>query len=171
MFNNHASTINFTLATDNYQERNSVIDFKALMDACWANNGLQYDVQEIFAHVSSFLFWTAVQVAQRAGITSDTIAFIQQNRGAWLERPEYVENRILSSLSKVIRCSCSLNMRVSQYGMNRFLTVKFNRDEKNYYSMADARKLSMDIANAYEKYLGISILETNWNSENSKLVR
>lgn len=171
MFNNeNASTINFTMATDNYQKENSVIDFKAVIAAYRDENGLKHDFNEIFSQVSAFLYWSAVRAAQIAGVTSSSISFIQQNRNSWLERPEYVENRIQSSLSKVIRRCCSLNMRIGQYGMQRFLTVKFSRDENSYYSLKDAKRLAMDIASAYEQHLGVSILETNWCAEQSKAV-
>lgn len=156
----NATTINFTIAATAPAE--SAINFKVLTDA-YHDPRFTYDVQEIFANICRYLYWNAVRQAQRLGVTPTTLSFIERNRNAYLERPEYTENRVQSSLSKVIRHSCRLNTALKNKGYPWLLLRYYNKDENGWYSMSEAQNLALDIAHAYREKVGKDIMETRWD--------
>lgn len=140
----------------------SIVDFNALTKAYVMNQAWKFDIHEIFACVNSFLYWTAVQNVQRVGINGQTESFFDANRINCCERADYVENRIQSALSKVIRRCCALNCAISRHGGERFLTCCFKKDETGWYKQEDARRLAVEIAHLYEVNVGKHLMDTRW---------
>lgn len=159
---NHESTINFLLATDTYDEKNSFLNFHAAMNAYRHNRLLDLEFNIIFAHICRYLHYEGIKRAKKMNYSSDAIAFIQQNQDTHAMSMENIENVIRSSLLNVINHACKANKMAREFGLERFLQVKFEKTDENAYRISDARKLAMDIACAYEVYLGDSIIKVDW---------
>ncbi len=138
------------------------INFSALIKAAQESNAWRFDIYEIYANVSSFLYWTAIKNAQRQGVTTANVQLISSNRISFTEKTEYVENRIQSALSKVIRLTCHLNYELKRHGLALCLNRKLEKTDCGMYKLGDARSIAMEIAENYENKIGKHILETNW---------
>lgn len=141
------------------------IDFRALVQAYIANSGLAYDIEEIFACACKAAYWMNIRQAQRRGITSGNREYIAHNMLNYLNTPEYVENRIQSNASKVIRKMCRLSMNASRAGLSRVLTCRFYKDERGWFSMHDAVTVVEDLLWAYEQNVGKSLMEKRWRED------
>lgn len=138
------------------------IDFSALVRAYKYDVSLALDIEEIFACVCKALYWLDIRKVQRRGITNANSQWVQSNMLNYLNTPEYVESRIQSNLSKVIRKTCRLSMRSAQAGLDRVLVRRFDKDDEGFYSMFDAQTLAMDIAAAYERNVGKELFQKRW---------
>lgn len=138
------------------------IDFSALVRAYKYDVSLALDIEEIFACVCKALYWLDIRKVQRRGITNANSQWVQSNMLNYLNTPEYVESRIQSNLSKVIRKTCRLSMRSAQAGLERVLVRRFDKDDEGFYSMFDAQTLAMDIAAAYERNVGKELFQKRW---------
>lgn len=138
------------------------IDFSALVRAYKYDVSLALDIEEIFACVCKALYWLDIRKVQRRGITSANSQWVESNMLNYLNTPEYVESRIQSNLSKVIRKTCRLSMHTAQAGLDRVLVRRFVKDDEGFYSMFDAQTLAMDIAAAYERNVGKELFQKRW---------
>lgn len=138
------------------------IDFSALVRAYKYDVSLALDIEEIFACVCKALYWLDIRKVQRRGITNANSQWVQSNMLNYLNTPEYVESRIQSNLSKVIRKTCRLSMRSAQAGLDRVLVRRFDKDDEGFYSMFDAQTLAMDIAAAYERNVDKELFQKRW---------
>lgn len=141
------------------------IDFRALVKAYIADNGLALDIEEIFACVCKVAYWMEIRRAQRRGVTDGNLEYIEHNMLNYLNTPKYVEGRIRHNASKVIRQMCRLNMRAVRAGQDRVLTCVFYKDENGWFNLHDALSLTEDILWAYEQNVGKSLMEKRWREE------
>lgn len=138
------------------------LDFSALVKAYKYDVSLALDIEEIFACVCKALYWLDIRKIQRRGITEANSRWVESNMLNYLNTPEYVESRIQSNLSKVIRKTCRLSMRCAQAGLDRVLVRRFEKDDEGFYSLFDAQTLAMDIAAAYERNVGKELFQKRW---------
>ena len=138
--------------------KRSCVDFTALASAYCADDTFKVLIDQIFGHVSRALHFLAVMHAKTRGDTE----FFERNRCASLERDDYLQNCAQSAMLKVIRLSCALNTKLKRDDHALFLTRCFSRTDEGYFTLDDARELTLSIAQAYEEATGICIAAKRW---------
>ena len=139
------------------------IDFEAIIQAYDNDEAARHDFNGIFAAVSSCVYWHKIAELQATGINDDNASFIEQNKDNYCEKPDYVLNRINTSLLKVVRFCIALNSDISRRGHQRFLIRVIKKDENGFWSLFDAQMMAMEIAQGYSQYVGKDIVATRWD--------
>ena len=141
--------------------RSCYIDFPALAYA-YQSDWFRYDCNELFASISSYLYWKQVREWQLSGINSNNADDIYRNMDNYLEKPEHVENRIRVAIIKGIRIACRMNSDLKRYGYERFLITVIKRTEGGFYDIFQAESVLEEIASMYKEYTLENIQDKRW---------
>ena len=139
------------------------INFDALVSSYNTVEFARHDFNGIFAVVSSYLYWKRIQECQIAGVTEQNAKFIELNKDAFCEKPEFVRNKIESYLLKTIRYCVALNSELGRRGHERFIAKVLKRDENRFWNLLDAQTIASEIADGYFRYTKKQIFETRWD--------
>jgi len=139
------------------------IDFSAITAAYDKDEAARHDFHSVFSAVGSFLYWQKIQEFQRIGLNQENAPQIERVKDSFCEKPEYVQNRVISALLKVIRFSTALNSDLARRGHNRFIIRPLKRSEDGLWSLMDAQNLACEIAFEYKTFIGKELLDTRWD--------